>query len=58
MQKYKPTIKKYFYCFILGPCFMIIEATGEFLLPFFNANIIDNGAANGNIPYIIQKSCC
>ncbi len=55
MQKYKPTIKKYFYCFILGPCFMIIEATGEFLLPFFNANIIDNGAANGNIPYIIQN---
>lgn len=55
MQKYIPTIKKYFYCFILGPLFMIIEATGEFLLPFFNANIIDHGAANKDIPYIIQN---
>lgn len=55
MNKYKDTIKKYLYCFILGPFFMIIEAAGEFILPYINANIIDKGAAKGNISYIIQN---
>lgn len=55
MKKYKPIIKKYLYCFILGPVFMVIEACGEFVLPFLNANIIDKGAANQDIGYIIQN---
>lgn len=55
MDKYKPYIRKYWYHFLLGPFFMIIEAGGEFILPYINANIINNGAANGNIPYIIKN---
>lgn len=55
MSKYMPTIKKYWYCFILGPTFMIIEAVGEFILPFLNARMIDQGAAFHNINYIIQN---
>ena len=55
MNKYIPTIKKYWYCFILGPIFMIIEAVGEFILPFLNARMIDRGAALHNINYIIQN---
>ena len=55
MEKYKDSIKEYAYCFILGPFFMIIEACGEFILPYLNANIIDKGAANGDIPFILQN---
>lgn len=55
MNKYKKYIKKNWYCFLLGPFFMMLEAAGEFILPFINANIIDNGAANGDIPYILQN---
>lgn len=54
MAKYKPYIRKYWYHFLLGPFFMIIEAGGEFILPYFSANIINNGAANGDIPYILR----
>jgi ATP-binding cassette subfamily B protein len=55
MDKYKTCIKKYWYNFLLGPFFMIIEASGEFILPYINANIINKGAANGDIPYILQN---
>ncbi len=55
MDKYREVIGRYAYCFILGPVFMIIEACGEFILPYLNANIIDVGAANGDIPYILQN---
>ena len=55
MNKYKPYIKKYWYSFLLGPFFMVLEACGEFILPFINANIIDKGAANGDVEYIIQN---
>lgn len=55
MRKYTPYIKKYWYSFILGPFFMILEASGEFILPYINANIINNGAANRDIPYIIEN---
>lgn len=56
MYKYKPYIKKYWYCFILGPLFMMLEASGEFILPYISANIINKGAALNNIPYIIKNS--
>lgn len=55
MEKYKDSIKEYAYCFILEPFFMIIEACGEFILPYLNANIIDRGAASGDIPFILQN---
>lgn len=55
MNKYKKYIKQNWYCFLLGPVFMTLEAAGEFILPFINANIIDRGAANGDVPYILQN---
>ncbi|MBQ9134920.1 MAG: ABC transporter ATP-binding protein [Lachnospiraceae bacterium] len=55
MSKYKDSIKKYFYCFILGPFFMVLEACGEFILPFLNVNIINKGAATGDVDYIIKN---
>lgn len=55
MKKYKPYVKKYWYSFLLGPFFMVLEACGEFILPYINANIIDVGAARGDVPYIIKN---
>lgn len=55
MNIYKKHIKKHWYCFLLGPLFMTLEAAGEFLLPFINANIINKGAAKGDIPYILEN---
>lgn len=55
MKKYRPYIKKYWYSFLLGPIFMMLEAAGEFILPFISANIINKGAANGDIGYIIKN---
>ena len=55
MKKYKKYAKKYWYCFLLGPFFMVLEACGEFLLPFVNAKMIDQGVANQDIPYILQN---
>lgn len=55
MNQYKKHIKKNWYCFLLGPFFMTLEATGEFLLPFINANMINQGAANGDINYILKN---
>ena len=55
MRKYKDSIKQYFYCFILGPLFMILEAAGEFILPFNSANIINKGAAKGDAAYVLQN---
>lgn len=49
-------MKQDWYCFILGPSFMIMEACGEFIIPFINANIINKGAATGNIDYILKNS--
>lgn len=55
MKKYKKYVKKNWYCFLLGPLFMLLEASGEFILPFINANMINVGAANGDIPYILKN---
>ena len=55
MGKYKKYVKKYWYSFILGPVFMMLEACGEFILPYINANIINKGAASGDVDYIIQN---
>lgn len=53
MGKYKPYIKKFWYCFLFGPIFMVLEACGEIFLPYLSANIINQGAANGDIPSIL-----
>ena len=55
MLKYRKYIKDYWYCFVLGPLFMVLEATGEFLLPYINANIINNGVSEGNLNFIIKN---
>lgn len=54
MKRYLPYVKKYWYSFLLGPFFMVLEACGEFVLPYINANIINIGAANGDIEYILR----
>lgn len=55
MYKYKSTIKKYWYCFVFGPIFMILEACGEFILPFTSANIINVGVKNHDMNYILEQ---
>ena len=55
MNKYKKSVREYFYCFILGPVFMMLEASGEFILPFISANIINEGAAKGDVAYVLQN---
>ena len=55
MKKYLPYAKKYWYSFLLGPFFMVLESCGEFILPYINANIIDKGAANGDVNYILTN---
>lgn len=53
MKRYWKYIKPYLYAFILGPILMITEVVGEVLLPALMARIINVGAANRDIPYII-----
>ena len=55
MKKYIKYAKKYWYNFLLGPFFMILEACGEFILPFINKNLINIGAANGDTDYILRQ---
>lgn len=54
MKKYIKYAKKYWYSFLLGPLFMVLEACGEFILPYINANLINIGAANQDVDYIIR----
>ena len=56
MKKYKKHMRADWYCFILGPLFMTCEACGEFIIPFINASIINQGAATGDIAYIVRYS--
>ena len=55
MKKYLPYIKKYWYSFLLGPLFMTLEAVGEILIPSINADIVNKGAANGDVDYILKN---
>ncbi len=55
MKNYLNYIKRYWYCFVFGPICMVLEACGEFILPYMSANIINVGAANRDIPYIIEN---
>lgn len=53
MKRYWKYIRPYLPAFICGPILMIVEVLGEVLLPKFMANIINVGAANRNVPYIV-----
>lgn len=55
MKKYTTYLKKYKQFFILGPIFVAFEASGEVILPYLTAGIINVGAANHDIPYIIKN---
>ncbi len=53
MSRYWKYMKPYLSAFIIGPLLMIVEVVGEVALPKFMANIINIGAAQQNVPYII-----
>ena len=55
MKRYGKYIRPYWYAFILGPLLMLTEVAGEVLLPSFMADIINIGAANHDVGYILQK---
>lgn len=55
MIRYAKYVKPYISAFILGPLMMIVEVIGEVLLPAMMADIINIGAANHDISYIIYK---
>ncbi|MDE5931023.1 MAG: ABC transporter ATP-binding protein/permease [Lachnospiraceae bacterium] len=48
-------MRPYLSAFILGPVMMIVEVIGEVMLPAMMADIINVGAANHDIGYIISK---
>lgn len=54
MKRYAKYVKPYLFAFILGPLMMITEVLGEVLLPFFMSKIVNVGAANHNVPYILE----
>lgn len=55
MKRYGKYIRPCWYAFILGPLLMLTEVAGEVLLPSFMADIINVGAANHDVGYIVQK---
>lgn len=55
MRRYGKYIKPYLWAFILGPVMMIVEVVGEVMLPAMMADIINVGAANRDVGYILVK---
>lgn len=49
-------IKPYWPYFLLAPLLMLIEVAGDVVLPSLFANIINIGAANQDVSYIVQTS--
>ncbi len=54
-NKYTDSIRKHLRCFLCAPFFMVLEASGEFILPYLNADMIDRGVAVGNTAYIVRN---
>ena len=54
MKRYWKYAKPYLYAFILGPILMITEVVGEVVLPALMAQIINVGAANRDVAYIVK----
>lgn len=55
MKRYMKYIRPYLYAFILGPILMITEVVGEVLMPALMADIINIGALNHDVGYIVGK---
>lgn len=55
MKRYGKYVKPYLYAFVLGPVMMLTEVAGEVFLPAMMADIINIGAANRDVAYILQK---
>lgn len=55
MKRYFKYIARVWYYFVFGPMLMILEACGEFILPYISANIINVGAAGRDIAYILKN---
>ncbi len=53
MKTWLKYVKPYWPFFVLGPLCMIVEVVGEVLMPKFLQGIIDNGAVNPNVGYIL-----
>lgn len=53
MKRYLKYVKPYWRSFVFCPVLMLTEVLGEVLLPAFMANIINIGAVQHNVPYII-----
>ena len=54
MKRYFKYVKPYITYFILGPLLMLIEVAGDVVLPSLVADIINIGAANRDVGYIIR----
>ena len=54
MKQFVKYIKPYFYYYILGPVFMMVEVAGEIALPWLLSKIINNGVAAHDVGYIIR----
>ena len=55
MKRYMKYVRPYLYAFILGPVLMITEVVGEVLMPSLMADIINVGALNHDVGYIVGK---
>ncbi len=53
MKRYFKYVKPYLFYFIAGPLLMILEVAGEVVLPALMAKIINVGAPDRNIGYIV-----
>ena len=51
------SIRQYKKASILSPLFMILEVVMEVLIPFFMADLIDNGITNNNMSHIAKMGC-
>ncbi len=54
MKQYFKYVKPYLSCFILGPLLMIVEVAGDVVMPSLVAKIINVGAANRDIGYMVR----
>ena len=56
MKRFTGYFKSHKKYYILAPLFMMLEAAGEFILPFMNADVIDVGIATGDRGYIFRQT--
>lgn len=54
MKRYGKYIKPYWKSFVFCPILMLTEVAGEVILPAFMANIINIGAAQHDVSYIVR----